>query len=194
MLASLFENGSGLAVSAFDSAERLLASLEAAEAPEVALVDLGLPGMSGLDLIDLLKERWPDLDIVVHTIPEERESVFSAILSGASGYLLKGASPEELLEGIASVRQGGAPMTPKIARAVIREFQRERTISDREALTFREREILGQVAEGLAYKEIADCLHLSVHTVHTHLKRIYRKLHVKSKREAIIRARTKGMI
>ncbi len=179
-------------VGAYSTAEEALASLEK-DQPDILLVDLGLPGMSGIELIRKTKEKMKDIEIMVHTIYEDRDRVFSAIRAGATGYILKGASPRELIESLHNLSQGGAPMTPRIARAVIREFQDD-AIKEEYLLTPREKEILVCVERGYTYKEIAAKLNISIHTVHTHIKNIYEKLHAKDRRDALMKARKKGII
>ncbi len=179
-------------VGAFSTAEEALAKIEKSP-PEVMLVDLGLPGMPGTQLIREAKARIPDVEIMAYTVFENRENVFSALKSGASGYILKGCTPKELIESLFILERGGAPMSPKIARAVIQEFQSEAT-QEQYLLTNREKEILKNLENGLAYKEIAALLGISPHTVHTHIKKIYEKLHVKSRQEAFLKARKKGII
>jgi len=161
--------------------------------PEILLVDIGLPGMSGIDLIKKVKAAHPDVEIMVHTIFDARNTVFSAIKAGATGYILKGASPRELIESIENLAKGGAPMSPKIARAVIGEFQSVES-SEHYLLTPRETEILVELEKGFTYKELAEKLSISHHTIHTHIKKIYEKLHAKSRRDALTLARKKGII
>ncbi len=177
---------------AFGSAEEALAEL-AECAPDVMLVDLDLPGISGIELTRRVKGLFPDIDIMAYTIFEDRETVFSAIKAGASGYILKGSSPRELIESLNSLYQGGAPMSPKIARKVIREFQDE-PVSENTLLSHREKEIVRGIEQGLTYKNIAEKFHISPHTVHTHIKNIYEKLQAKDRQEAISKARRKGLI
>lgn len=179
-------------VGAFSSAEDALRSLKEVS-PEVMLADLGLPGMSGIELIKKAKEEMPDLEIMAHTVFEDRENVFSAIKAGASGYILKGSSPREIVEAIHEVNKGGAPMSPKIARKVIHEF-RDESVEDEYFLSQRERNIVKCIEEGLTYKEISLRLAISSHTVHTHIKNIYEKLQAKDRGEALIKARKTGII
>jgi two-component system NarL family response regulator len=177
---------------ALGSAEEALQALKKA-APDVMLVDLGLPGMSGVELIKKVKDKFPGIDIMTHTIFEDRESVFSAIKAGASGYILKGSTPRELIEALNNLHEGGAPMSPKIARKVIQEFQ-DGTVSEQYLLSKREQEIVREIEKGLSYKEIADRFSISPHTVHTHIKKIYEKLQAKDRQEALLKARKKGII
>lgn len=161
---------------------------------EIALVDLGLPDVEGPDLIRTLKQRRPELDVLVHTVQEDRAVVFDAIVGGASGYVLKGMEPEQLRAALRELRDGGAPMSPRIAREVIAAFRQQGTVAARYELSTREREVLGLLDEGLSYKEIAAQLHVSTHTVHTHIKRTYEKLHASNKAEALAKAKLRGMI
>ncbi len=192
-LTLLLRGEEGITVAgAYRSAEDAMKSLRNA-APEVMLTDLGLPGMSGVELIKKAKEEMPSLEIMAHTVFEDREKVFSAIKAGASGYILKGSSPREIIESIHSLYKGGAPMSPKIARKIIHEFQDDATGEDF-LLTQRETEIVKRVEEGLTYKEIGERLSISTHTVHTHIKNIYEKLQAKDRSDAIIKARKRGII
>jgi len=161
--------------------------------PDILLVDLGLPGMSGIDLIKKIKSHHRGLEIMVHTIFDARDTVFAAIKAGASGYMLKGATPRELIESIHNLSQGGAPMSPKIARAVIGEFQ-DVDNNEQYLLTPREKEILIGLEQGFTYNELGSKLTISPHTIHSHIKKIYEKLHAKSRREALSAARKKGII
>lgn len=170
------------------SAEELLAA--APEAPEVALVDLGLPGMSGIELIARLVRDYPGIACVAHTVFEEPELVFGCLRAGAAGYLLKGCTQSQLLESLRSLEEGGAPLTPRIARLLLSEFRDE----TRGPLSDRELEVLKHLARGLSYKEIAALLVVSSHTVHTHVKHIYEKLQARGRREAVAKARRRGWV
>jgi DNA-binding NarL/FixJ family response regulator len=161
--------------------------------PDVLLVDIGLPGESGVDLIRRVKQALPEIDILAHTVFDDRATVLSAVKAGACGYVLKDCSPRELIEAVENVYAGGAPMSPKIARAVIREFQES---SHREAyvLSPREVEILRSLEKGFTYQEIADALSISSNTVHSHIKKMYEKLHAEGRQDALIKARKKGIL
>ncbi len=161
--------------------------------PEVMLVDLGLPGMSGIELIDKVKKTSPQLDIMAYTVFDDKETIFSAIKAGASGYILKGSTPRELIESIFDLYKGGAPMSPKIARAVVREFQMENS-TEEFSLSTREKQILGSLEKGLTYKEISGAFDISPHTVHTHIKNIYEKLQAKNRQDAFLKARKQGIL
>ena len=192
-LKMLLGGESGITViGTFRSAEDALPSVKDLK-PEVMLVDLGLPGMSGVDLIRKIKEDLPESEIMAHTVFEDRENVFSAVKAGASGYILKGSSPREIIEAIHELHKGGAPMSPKIARKILQEFQDE-TVGDRYILSGREKDIVKCIEEGMTYKEISHTLGISSHTVHTHIKRIYEKLQAKNRGEVLSKARKGGFI
>lgn len=179
-------------VSTYATAEDALVGLRRAGA-EILLADIGLPGMSGIELIRELRDRLPDLEIMAHTVFDDRETVFSAIKAGASAYILKGSTPRELIDALHTLEKGGSPMSPKIARKVIREFQ-EDGADEQYVLSHREREIVKEIENGLTYKDIASKFSISPHTVHTHIKNIYEKLHAKDRPGALVAARRKGII
>ena len=157
--------------------------------PNVVLTDIGLPGMSGIEGIRILKERHPDLPIVALTIYDDEAEIFDALCAGASGYLLKDTQPARLLECLREVISGGAPMSPEVARRVVRLF-REFRPPDRAShnLTPQETELLKLLVEGHNYKTAAAELAISIHTVSFHLRNIYGKLQVHSKSEAVAKA------
>lgn len=181
-------------VSAFASCEEALAGLEDATAPEVIVMDLGLPGMSGLEGIKRFKNAVPSAEIVVFTVFDDRANVFQAICAGASGYLLKSEPMERVLSAIREVKQGGAPMTPEIARLVLDRFSKLPSPTSEVGLSERERDVLRLLADGLTKKELADRLDLSVHTVDNYLRRIYRKLHVNTLGGAVAKALRDGLL
>lgn len=154
------------------------------ERPDVVLMDIGLPGMSGIEGIKLLKQQIPDLDILVISIRENDKTVFDALCNGASGYLIKETPPARILEAIREVKNGGAPMSTQIARMVVSSFK----VTPSDSLTQRETEVLTQLCKGMSYKMIADSLFISEETVRRHIKSIYRKLEVHSKSEAVAKA------
>lgn len=158
--------------------------------PDIVLMDINLPGISGIDCIRELKKKVPDMEVVMLTAYEEEDNIFRALKEGASGYLLKSSTPEDIYNAIRDVYSGGAPFSSHIARKVAQFFRGEREIEDEnEKLSPREREVLKLLASGYIYKEVADQLDLTLETVRTYVKRICQKLHVRSKVEAIIKYR-----
>jgi DNA-binding NarL/FixJ family response regulator len=154
--------------------------------PDVVLMDIHLPGESGIVCTARLKERLPDLQVIILTVYKDIELIFQALKAGASGYLLKRAPTEDILRALKEVRSGGAPMTGEIARLIVQSFQTPSTRgSDMQGLTRRELEILELLAEGISNKEIATRLGISFETVRTHLGHIYEKLHVQGRTEAV---------
>lgn len=180
-------------VGAFTSAESALAA-----APwdrcELLLVDLDLPGLSGVDLIRNLRPMHPGLLILVHTISEHRATVFAAIKAGAMGYLLKGSSPRDLVESLRNLHAGGAPMSPRIARKVILEMQGQVAESEQSQLSQRELRVLNGIALGMSYKDLSAEMGLSPHTIHSYVKRVYEKLQASSRAEVLQKARSMGVI
>jgi DNA-binding NarL/FixJ family response regulator len=156
--------------------------------PDVVLMDVHLPQMSGLDCTRRLKELCPSVQILILTVYEDNERIFGALKAGAAGYLLKRADPADILSAIQDVKQGGAPMSSQIARRVVQSFrENSREPARNEKLSHREEEILQQLSKGYSTKEIADCLSVSTNTVRTHLQHIYEKLHVRSRTEAVVK-------
>jgi DNA-binding NarL/FixJ family response regulator len=172
-------------VSVHSSAEEALAHLPQ-EKPDVVLMDINLGGMSGIECVLKLKPLMRETQVVMLTVFEDTEKIFSALAAGASGYLLKRMPPEKLLEAIRDVHEGGSPMSAPIARKVVQSLQAHRPGTDETAeLSPREREVLDGLAEGQAYKQIAAKLDVSIHTVRNYIRRIYEKLHVRSSAEAV---------
>jgi DNA-binding NarL/FixJ family response regulator len=173
-------------VGEFDDAETALAKLPA-EKPSVVLFDINLPGMSGIECVRKLKPRLPDTQFVMVTVYEDANHIFNALSAGASGYLLKQTRRHELINALKDVHAGGSPMSSQIARKVVQNFYRTETKADGAAveLSPREREVLELLARGYLYKEIAEMLKISVLTVNTYIRRIYEKLHVRSRAQAV---------
>ncbi len=185
-IAELINETAGMRCSgAFASCEEALSELRDKDAPEVVLMDIGLPGMSGIEGVKHLKKISPSTDVIVLTIYDEDEKVFRAICNGASGYLLKDAPPESIVAAIHDVLRGGAPINAHIARRVLDMFMRLSVPLAEYGLTAREKEILHELTEGLTKKQIAEKLFLSFFTIDTHLKNIYAKLHVHSRSGAV---------
>lgn len=152
--------------------------------PDVVLMDIELPGISGIEGVRRLKECVPGTDFIMLTIREDDESIFQSLAAGATGYLLKDTPPTRLLASIREVHEGGAPMSPNIARKITSSFHSR----SQSPLSERETEILEKLCQGQNYSTIADSLYISGHTVRAHIKNIYRKLHVNSRAEAVTRA------
>jgi len=172
------------------SAEEALKKIDAFR-PHVVMMDINLPGMSGIDATARIKRHLPEIQVIMVTIYRDHDQIFAALKAGASGYLLKRSTPEEVRQAIRDVRSGGAPMSAEIARRVVEAFHQPIQASDTDniALSKREKEILEHLSKGLANKEIADRLTISVETVRVHLRRIYEKLHVHSRTEAAMKFR-----
>jgi DNA-binding NarL/FixJ family response regulator len=174
-------------LASYRSGEEALRGIPA-ELPDVVLVDIKLPGMSGIECVAALKARLPALQVVILTTYDEADLIFDSLRAGASGYLLKKRVPEELVRAVEEAHAGGAPMSMQIARKVVTFFQDGgRARADLESLTPREAEIVRLLAQGRFDKEIADALAISVHTVRAHLRHIYEKLHVQSRTEAVVK-------
>ncbi len=154
--------------------------------PDIVIMDIGLPDISGIEGVRTLKNNFHNIQILMFTVFEDDDKIFEAIREGASGYLLKKARPQEILEAIRSLHQGGSPMSPSVARRVIQFFQAGPPLKEEDyQLTTREKEILFALVDGLSYKKIADKYYLSVHTIRKHISNIYEKLHVHSKSQAV---------
>ncbi len=158
--------------------------------PDVVLMDIKMPEVSGIEAVKEIKAEFPEIQIIMQTVFEEDDKVFAAICAGASGYILKGSSPDRFIEAIKDVAEGGSPMTPMIARKVFQMFQSQFTQRDTgyQELTQKEKDVLKCMVDGLSYKMIADRLDITFHTVNSHTKRIYEKLHVNSASEAVSKA------
>lgn len=175
-------------VGAHENAEAALAALPQ-EKPSVVLMDINMPGMNGIECVRRLKPLMMDTQFMMLTVYEDTDHIFKALSSGASGYLLKRTPRAELLAAISDIHVGGSPMSSNIARKIVRSFQTFNSTSpaDPRNLSPRETEVLGLLARGYLYKEIAESLQISMPTVNTHIRRIYEKLHVRSRSQAVAR-------
>ena len=176
-------------VGVWTSGEDALKKIDAFR-PRVVLMDINLPGISGIETTAHVKTHLPEIQVIMVTVYRDHDKIFAALKAGASGYLLKRSSPAEVREAIHDVLTGGAPMSAEIARRVVEAFhQPTREATEEIKLSPRETEILELLCEGLANKEIADRLGISIETVRVHLKHIYEKLHVRSRTEAAMKYR-----
>jgi DNA-binding NarL/FixJ family response regulator len=185
-IATFISGSSGFrCVSTYGTAEAALQGLPA-DRPDVVLMDIHMAGMNGIECVQHLKALLPDLQILMLTVYEDTDQIFKALAAGASGYLLKRLTPTKLLEAIGEVYAGGSPMSSSIARKVVASFQGAGPATDQDALLSpREQMVLDCLSKGLAYKQIADQMGISVTTIRTYLRRIYEKLHVRSRSEAV---------
>lgn len=182
-----FVNGSAgfECVSTYHSAEAALKHLPA-EKPDVVLMDINMAGMNGIECVRRLKGLVPEMQIVMLTVYEDTEKIFNALSAGASGYMLKRLTPAKLLEAIKDVNGGGSPMSSSIARKVVASFRKsEQTSEEKGNLSPREEMVLESMARGMTYKQTADQLGISIDTIRTYVRRIYEKLHVQSRTEAV---------
>jgi len=173
---------------AFESVESLLHNLNNSNLPDVILMDIGLPGMSGISGIKIIREKYPEINIIMLTVYNDANKVFQSLCAGATGYLLKNAPFREIKEAINLVMHDGASMSPQIARKVVEYFHPERKKEGSSPLTAKEKEIVLELVDGLSYKMIADRECISIETVRSHIKNIYKKLHVHSKAEVITKS------
>jgi DNA-binding NarL/FixJ family response regulator len=175
----------------FNSVEAAFSALQETAPPDVILLDVQLPGMDGIAALGAFRHRAPHARVVILTVFDDADKIFRAVCAGAAGYVLKSAGIDRIGEAIRQVMEGGAPMTPEVARKVLDAFGRmepPREGADDYHLTERERAILRLMADGLQKKEIADALDLSPHTVSTHIRRVYGKLHVTTNTGAVAKA------
>ncbi len=172
----------------FDSTEKLLESLNSKIAPDVFLVDIGLPGLDGVSCVERLRRITPRSEIVMLTIHEDNDTIFRALCAGAAGYLPKTSSAEEICQAVATVHRGGAAMNSQIARRVLTLFTQFSTPAWDYGLTIRERETLEHLVNGKSKPQIAETLCLSVHTIDSHVRSVYAKLEVHSRSDAVVKA------
>lgn len=177
-----------MCVGAFENCLNALKNIEESK-PDVVVMDIEMPGINGIQAVRILREKHPDLKILMQTIFEDNEKIFSSILSGASGYILKNTSPARFLDFIKETYEGGAPLSPSVATKVLKMMS-EQSPAKTESfnLSEREKEILSCLVKGMSYKLIADACFISIDTVRGHIRNIYEKLHIHSKGEAIAMA------
>jgi len=192
-LAALIESTSGLSIFAqFSSMEHAIPFLDGG-LPDVLLADIGLPGISGVEGVSRIHQRYPALPILMLTVHDDNERVFAAVCAGACGYLLKETAADRLVQCIREVYEGGAPMSPRIARKVVTMFRSVQPQAP-ESLSPRQIEILNLLAEGHSYKACAEILKVSTDTIRFHVRNIYQRLHVNSRAEAVAKAFRVGRI
>jgi DNA-binding NarL/FixJ family response regulator len=164
------------------------------ERPDLLLLDLGLPRRDGLEVLGEVRAALPDVKVLILTASDDREKVYRAICNGASGYLLKTADPDDIINGIRDVMHGASALSSPIAKMILEGFSRYGPVDHIEPLTSREEDVLRYLVRGLIKKEIADELGISQHTVDMHLRSVYRKLHVRSQTEAVSKALRQGIV
>lgn len=156
--------------------------------PDIVIMDIEMPGMSGIEGVRIIKEAHPDTQVVIYTVFEDEDKLFDSLCAGASGYLLKNASFAYLHEAIHALQQGGVPMSPAIAQKVLQYFRKQQAQQNKYGLSVREVEVLRYLVKGYSYKMIAHVCHVSLATIQFHIRNIYHKLHVNCGREAVIKA------
>ena len=176
-----------LLLSSYNNAEEAQIKIPE-EQPEIVIMDINLPGLSGIDCIRKIKDDCPHTQFMMYTIFEDDEKVFEALEAGANGYLLKKTSKEKITAALKELHDGGSPMSTHIARKVTQSFQKRNHLNEQSnLLTHKEKEVLGLLSKGFLYKEIGEHLHISINTVKQHIHKIYEKLHVSNRTEAINR-------
>ena len=194
-LQQLINNAEGmLCAGAFPDANKLLHNMHQAN-PDVVMMDINMPGISGIEAVQLINAKFPQVHILMQTVFDDNDKIFAAICAGASGYMLKKTSPLKMVEAIRETYLGGAPMTASVAVKVLQMF-RQQTAEKAEFidLSEREKEILALLVKGKSYKAIAATCFISIDTVSTHVRHIYEKLHVHSKSEAVAKAITQKLV
>ena len=172
-----------------DSVEAFLHELKYSEPPDIILMDIGLPGMSGINGVKIIKEKYPEIEIIMITVYDDSHKIFDSLCAGASGYLLKNMPLTDVKNCLEQTYKGGSSMSPSIARKVINYFHSPKPVKNKsEILSDREKEIVMGLVEGLSYKMLADRLKISIETVRGHIKHIYKKLHVHCKAEVITKS------
>ncbi len=197
-----YVEGDDVSVNAlYTSGEEALESIPTVPLPDIVFMDVNLPGISGIETTELLKERFPRLEIIIQTVFEDSETILQAIKKGASGYILKASTREEIQKALRDVSEGGSYLSANVARKVVAAFQTAGGIPIVEikdardeslGLTEREADILNELSSGLSYKSIGDKLNISVHTVNNHIRKIYEKLRVNTRGEAVAKLQKAG--
>jgi DNA-binding NarL/FixJ family response regulator len=189
-LEELVNNTRGMVCTgAFSDANRLLRNMQLAN-PDVVMMDINMPGISGIEAVQFIREKFPQVQILMQTVFEDKEKIFAAICAGAAGYMLKKTPPRKMMEAVRETYSGGAPMTASVAVKVL-QMLRLQDAGDKSEfidLSEREKEILTLLVKGCSYKAVAAACFLSIDTVKTHVRHIYEKLHVHSKSEAVVKA------
>ncbi|HNR18991.1 MAG TPA: response regulator transcription factor [Bacteroidia bacterium] len=183
-------------IAGFDSCKNLLQDIER-EKPDVIIMDIDMPEINGVQAVEILRKQYPTLPVMMLTGFEDDEKVFSSLCAGANGYILKNTKMDSLINQIQEVYEGGAPMTPLIARKVLNQFakmQPQKTPDENYNLSNREKDVLHLLVQGKSYKMIADELHISYETVHSHIRKIYQKLQVNSVGEAVSKTISKNIL
>jgi DNA-binding NarL/FixJ family response regulator len=189
-LEQLIDSAEGMiCTGAFANADKLIQNMQLAT-PDVVMMDINMPGISGIEAVKVIKEKFPDVRILMQTVFDDNDKIFAAICAGASGYMLKKTTPQKMLEAVRETYAGGAPMTSSVAAKVLQMFRLQTKAEKHEFidLSEREKEILGLLVKGKSYKAIASACFISIDTVSTHVRHIYEKLHVHSKSEAVAKA------
>ncbi len=171
----------------FEDTNRLRYRIEALQ-PDVVLMDINIPGKNGIEAVREIKEHFPKVQVCMQTVFEDDDKIFASLCAGASGYILKNTPSEKIIQAIQDVAEGGTFFTPSVARRVLLSFQQQKTNDEFVQLTDKEKEALKHLVDGCSYKMIADKMNLSFHTIHTHIRNVYEKLHVNSKGEAVAKA------
>lgn len=189
-LQQLINNAEGMACTgAFPDANKLVRNMQLSN-PDVVMMDINMPGLSGIEAVQVIKEKFPQVHILMETVFEDNDKIFAAICAGAAGYLLKKTTPLKTIDAIREIYQGGSPMTASVAARVLQMFRSQNKTDKSEFidLTEREKEILALLVKGKPYKAVATACYISIDTVSTHVRHIYEKLHVHSKSEAVAKA------
>ena len=174
-------------VGMFEDCTQVLKNIEDTK-PDVVLMDIEMPGVNGIEGVKKIKQKFPEVLVLMQTVFEDDDNLFESIKAGASGYLLKKSDPDRIISAIREVVNGGAPMSPNMALKVLKFFQSAPATNNQYALTEREKTILSALVDGLSYKMVADKENISFHTVNAHVRKIYEKLHVHSLAEAVSKA------